>query len=250
MPSRHISLGDSDEARKSRFGSKQIVTAGIERALGHLVADREKLARRIQKKTDLHRLEHGFHDIAQPLQPLAERLRGASRAVEGCHERGGACESFIACLGLRRGLVAVASQCADRGLAPRWQIRQRGHRAEEQPHRLVRRRGRDDVGIKRNERRPWQEMRDIISVASNGASQGFCPSQQVRAGVIVSLLGQLTREFGGTIGNGVTSFGRITANVFVTERASVTAGFANDVEAVNQYADAMYAPTAYATFDA
>ncbi len=35
------------------------------------------------------------------------------------------------------------------------------------------------------------------------------------------------------------SAGRIPANVSVAERASVTAGLANDVEAVNQYAAVM-----------
>ena len=34
--------------------------------------------------------------------------------------------------------------------------------------------------------------------------------------------------------NAGASAGRIPANVFVTERATVTAGFANDVDAVNQ----------------
>lgn len=37
------------------------------------------------------------------------------------------------------------------------------------------------------------------------------------------------------------------ANVSVAARASVTAGFANDVEEVNQYAAVMYAPTAKGT---
>src|SRR4029079_304548 len=41
-----------------------------------------------------------------------------------------------------------------------------------------------------------------------------------------------------------TSDGRIPANVSVSARANVTAGFANDVDAVNQYAAAMYAATA------
>ena len=36
-------------------------------------------------------------------------------------------------------------------------------------------------------------------------------------------------------------------SVSVTERASVTAGFANDVDAVNQYALVMYAATANGT---
>ena len=35
------------------------------------------------------------------------------------------------------------------------------------------------------------------------------------------------------------SMGRIPANVFVSERAIATAGFANEVEAVNQYAAVM-----------
>src|SRR5829696_2996981 len=45
------------------------------------------------------------------------------------------------------------------------------------------------------------------------------------------------------------STGLIPAKVSVTERASVTAGFAKDVEAVNQYAATMYAATANATTD-
>src|SRR5262245_946195 len=43
------------------------------------------------------------------------------------------------------------------------------------------------------------------------------------------------------------SAGRIPANVSVAERASVTAGLANDVEAVNQYAAVMYEATAKGT---
>jgi hypothetical protein len=35
------------------------------------------------------------------------------------------------------------------------------------------------------------------------------------------------------------SAGRMPANVSLAERASVTAGFANDVDAVNQYAEVM-----------
>jgi len=37
------------------------------------------------------------------------------------------------------------------------------------------------------------------------------------------------------------------AKVFVAARATVTAGFAKEVEAVNQYAAVMYAPTAKGT---
>ena len=43
--------------------------------------------------------------------------------------------------------------------------------------------------------------------------------------------------------------GRMPENVSVIERAKVTAGFANDVEDVNQYAPVMYAPTAKGTTD-
>src|SRR3954466_11095574 len=44
-----------------------------------------------------------------------------------------------------------------------------------------------------------------------------------------------------------TSPGRMPANVSVSARAIVTAGFANDVDAVNQYAAAIYAATANGT---
>ena len=43
------------------------------------------------------------------------------------------------------------------------------------------------------------------------------------------------------------STGRMPENVFVAARASVTAGLANEVDAVNQYAAVMYAPIANGT---
>ena len=46
-----------------------------------------------------------------------------------------------------------------------------------------------------------------------------------------------------------TSVGRIPLNVFVAARAKATAGLANDVDAVNQYAAVIYAPTAKGTTD-
>src|SRR5262245_1466547 len=49
--------------------------------------------------------------------------------------------------------------------------------------------------------------------------------------------------------NAGASAGRIPANVSVADRASVTAGLANDVEAVNQYAAVMYEATAKGTAD-
>src|SRR6185436_9179482 len=49
--------------------------------------------------------------------------------------------------------------------------------------------------------------------------------------------------------NAGASAGRIPAKVSVADRASVTAGLANEVEAVNQYAAVMYAPTAKGTAD-
>src|SRR5579862_924903 len=47
--------------------------------------------------------------------------------------------------------------------------------------------------------------------------------------------------------NGTTSSGRMPAKVLDSERAMVTAGLANEVEEVNQYAAVMYAPTAKGT---
>jgi hypothetical protein len=44
-----------------------------------------------------------------------------------------------------------------------------------------------------------------------------------------------------------TSTGRMPANVSLADRASVTAGFANEVDEVNQYAAVMYAATAKGT---
>src|ERR1700686_1099628 len=65
-------------------------------------------------------------------------------------------------------------------------------------------------------------------------------SQRNRAVAADAPIAWLTRNAG-------TSFGRIPANVSVAARAIVTAGFANEVEAVNQYAAVMYAPTAKGT---
>ena len=43
--------------------------------------------------------------------------------------------------------------------------------------------------------------------------------------------------------NGITLLRSIPVNVFVNERAIVTAGFANEVEEVNQYAPVIYKAT-------
>ena len=45
------------------------------------------------------------------------------------------------------------------------------------------------------------------------------------------------------------SIGLMPANVSLIDLANVTAGFANEVEAVNQYAAVMYAATANGTAD-
>src|ERR1700716_3632788 len=50
--------------------------------------------------------------------------------------------------------------------------------------------------------------------------------------------------------NGSTEFGAIPANESENIRPTVTAGFAKDVELVNQYAAPMYAPTAAADSEA
>jgi hypothetical protein len=50
--------------------------------------------------------------------------------------------------------------------------------------------------------------------------------------------------------NDGTSIGRIPEKVLERERAIVTAGLANEVDAVYQYAAVMYAATAYGTADA
>src|ERR1700722_2159029 len=47
--------------------------------------------------------------------------------------------------------------------------------------------------------------------------------------------------------NAGTSAGRMPENVSETARASVTAGLANEVDDVNQYAAVIYAPTANGT---
>lgn len=44
--------------------------------------------------------------------------------------------------------------------------------------------------------------------------------------------------------NGIASLGRMPANVSLGDRAIVTAGLANDIDDVNQYAQTIYAATA------
>ena len=51
---RDIPLRDSDEARQTRLGCEQIVTARIQHTLGRLIADGEQLPGRIQKKVEFH----------------------------------------------------------------------------------------------------------------------------------------------------------------------------------------------------
>jgi hypothetical protein len=57
---RHIALGDGKKARQPGLGGQQVVPAGIERAVGHAIADGEELARWIEQELEVHGLDHLF----------------------------------------------------------------------------------------------------------------------------------------------------------------------------------------------
>src|SRR5579863_425654 len=76
-----------------------------------------------------------------------------------------------------------------------------------------------------------------IASGSSGGASGFVRKSQVIASM------PTTAPQSSAMMKPGRSRGRMPENVFVKERAIATAGLANDVEAVNQYAAVMYRPT-------
>ena len=84
---RNVALGDGDETRQPRFGGQQIVAVGVERALGHQIADREQLALAVEQKAEFHRQRHGPGGLFQDREP---HLQASAASADG-RGRGGGC---------------------------------------------------------------------------------------------------------------------------------------------------------------
>ncbi len=84
MPRRHVALCDRDKTSEARFRSEQIVTVGIETALGDAISNREKLACGVEKKIELHSVEHLSDHRGEIGYAALEGYRG----VRGAFDRG------------------------------------------------------------------------------------------------------------------------------------------------------------------
>ena len=87
MPSWHVAAGNRNEACQARLRGEQVITIGIEAAIGNPIADREELARGL--KRNLKSMASNIFRAIAPIasrRPLndraaaAERLSASSRA--------------------------------------------------------------------------------------------------------------------------------------------------------------------------
>src|ERR1700688_1355928 len=78
----NIAFGDRDEARQTRLGSKQIVTARIECPLDGLITDREQLPSRIQKESELHLVEEFSGKLVETFNSPHESLGSCRRLLQ------------------------------------------------------------------------------------------------------------------------------------------------------------------------
>src|SRR4029077_20642969 len=78
-----IALGNGHEAWESRFRSKQVVTIGVQIAIGDAVADGEKFARFVEEEGEVHCLRHLLHSQGNCREPANERCR-----IRGCEPDG------------------------------------------------------------------------------------------------------------------------------------------------------------------
>jgi hypothetical protein len=60
VPGRDVALGDRHEAAQPRLGGQQVVAAGLERAVGHAIADGEQLPRGVEQEPEVHGGGHPF----------------------------------------------------------------------------------------------------------------------------------------------------------------------------------------------
>src|SRR5665647_878145 len=77
-----VAFCNRDEARQTRLGGQQIVTARIQCTFGELITDREQLPCGIQKEPELHVIEHFSGKLAETFNSPHESLRGCRRLLE------------------------------------------------------------------------------------------------------------------------------------------------------------------------
>ena len=89
MAYRHVALGNGQQARQTRFGSQQVVKAGVKRLLRHPKADVKQVAFSVKQETEIS-LPGQFLAVAgQSLQSHCSLIvaRGAS-SIRQCVRRG------------------------------------------------------------------------------------------------------------------------------------------------------------------
>ncbi len=82
MARRDITLGDRHEARQPRLGGEEIVAVGVERVVGHPIADREQLAVLVQQEAELHRQRGRARVFFHGLEARRQRRIGSGRLRE------------------------------------------------------------------------------------------------------------------------------------------------------------------------
>ena len=101
MRTRHIPLGDRDEAGKARLGSQHIVIAGIQGAFCHAVSEGKHVAFGVIKKTKIHFVKQGVQLCNHVFQALSERfslLSCAPQHLRDCFQLTGCLSDFRRCL--------------------------------------------------------------------------------------------------------------------------------------------------------
>ena len=93
MTGGRVALGDRHEARQPSLRSKKVVTAGIERALGRQIPNRQQKAVRVDEKAEFHRHRH--------------RPRGIFKRLKSRYKRSGQRRAAITPMTLNAGAYGV-----------------------------------------------------------------------------------------------------------------------------------------------
>ena len=175
---RDVTLGNGDEAGQTRLRGEKVIAVRVWIALGHAIADREKVARGIKEKAELHSLEELAREPGEGEQATDERAAGVGGALETLGER---------------GVPGAALQLGERRSAPVRHLGRRRHRGEEAVVAVVLTPG----------KRPGQQSVHVTRVTLHGGGDGPRPREQLRRGPVAALGVQCPRHVDQGVGQAI-----------------------------------------------
>src|SRR5687768_5838570 len=199
MGREYVSLGDGDEACKTRFGGEQIVTTRIEAVVGNAIADRKEFARRIEEKAKFHFLEEIFRELDESRKAADQRFTGCGRTCKTLYDRIDFVKGIALSGAVFRQAFAQRREVAYGALAVVRRIGQRRDREKRARHRrrnqiLFGDRSALSGSLVKHKPCPGNCRGEIACMTFDGRAHSLSPGEQLAIGAVTALGYQCSRN--------------------------------------------------------